>query len=368
MLIKIDKSIVEHAYLNDENALSVLQGLATAQFKGYHIVWAKRSVLLQITQLNKLSSIDRNTYSSIYRKYATSASTYNRIEFYALVTFDETSSRKEDHIVINPTEKMDFNFVHETNLLAENLNDAKFFGLIGNNALRKLQFGAEFQLSFSEDMGGGDTTVKKYADYSNKAKGFCLAILDGDIKYVGGNYGDTCNKVKREDKTNPFNCKWYAINKVREVENLLPINLFLKDNNYKNRTIVQDSMAFEMSYFDLKEGLYFRRLWEENERNYWNQIFSAYPAIIKSINLANDLKTMAVNYDEYKSVVGNETVLGGFGSGLFDYVLNKKIDELQHVEDSELSTQQIQEWNIIGKYIIEWCCSVKVDKVLLTNF
>lgn len=367
MLIKIDESIIESAVKDDETALHVLQGLATAQFKGYHIIWAKRTVLERLISLEKLSDIDRNTYLSILKKYATSASTYEKITFYALVSFRESTSRQKDHIVINPNEYPNFNFVHASNVLAENLNDAEFFGYVGEFVLRESNLADGVKLSYAKDMGGGDTTAKKYSEYISNAEEFCLTILDGDIKFCGSCMGDTCKKVKRADDTSPFNCKCYATQKVREVENLLPSCLYLEDPNYKHVNIVKNKMVFDMSYFDLKDGLYLYRLWDEEEKKYWQCIFTAFPSVLDKIQLADDLKKMALNNkDDYKMVVEREKALEGFGSSLLEYVLKNKSNEFCCIKETDLSSlQQLAEWREIGKYMLEWCCSVKVNRINL---
>lgn len=96
----IDDSIVAAAVEKDSLALQVLQNLATSQAMGYHIIWSSRRNFKQIIKITELSQNDRAIYYSILKSYATSASTYTSIDFYALVSVQEKSNRYNDHIVI----------------------------------------------------------------------------------------------------------------------------------------------------------------------------------------------------------------------------------------------------------------------------
>ena len=152
MLMMIDDSIVDAAVEKDSLALQVLQNLATSQAMGYHIIWSSRRNLKQIIKITELSQNDRAIYYSILKSYATSASTYTSIDFYALVSVQEKSNRYNDHIVINPKEMQNFNFVSQTNVLAENMDDGHFFKYIGDYFIRKSKIHS-ISLCYNVDMG-----------------------------------------------------------------------------------------------------------------------------------------------------------------------------------------------------------------------
>lgn len=365
MLLLIDDSIVDAAADRNAWALQVLQNLATSQTMGFHIFWSSRRNLRLITQIEELSRNDRIIYNSILKSYATSASTYSSIGFYALVSVQEKSNRYNDHIVINPKEMPNFNFVCQTNILAENMDDGKFFQFIGDYFIKKSQL-ESISLCYNVDMGGGDTTAVKYCDYATKSATLCLSILDGDKKYADGQFGDTYKKTLKEDKYKPFNCSLYGTTKVREVENLLPSFLYMNDTNYKRHEIVENNMDFDKSFFDLKEGLYYKRLWEEPERNYWKNVFKDYEQIQKRILLAQELIGLSASLQDYKDVVGKDVIIPGFGSKLFSYVLCNKSEELRKIRNEDLCYPSLkQEWDKIGDLMMKWCCSIKVKKVRL---
>ena len=363
MLIRIDKSISDRAKNNDNGTLLVVQGIATAQSMCYHVVWAERDVLKTLSQLKSLSANDRQIFYAILQKYAVSGSSYSRIGFYLLVTYTENTGRYNDHITINPDLSPNFNFVNKTNILAENIDDATMFGYIGRYYVRQNPLFANIGIVYEKEPGGGDTTAKKYEDFANAGEKLCLSILDGDIKYLGCSEGDTLKKVRNIDKRCPFNCLVYGTKNVREVENLIPDKLYKGDSNYKNTDIVSNNLYFNMSYFDIKEGLLYKSLWKEDARIYWKSVLVAYPDYVSSIDLAEYFANNSKDSDEFKSICCNDIIIGGFGTKLFSYVLKNKISELEKIENFDLAKpSQEAEWNTIGELVFKWCCSVRVNK------
>lgn len=363
MLIRIDKSVADGAVNNDDVTLLVVQSIATAQAMGYHIVWAEKSVLITLSQLKSLSTNDRQIFYAILQKYAVSGSSYSRIGFFLLVTYTQNTGRYNDHIAINPDDSPNFNFVNKTNILAENLDDATMFGFIGQYYIRQNPLFANIGIVYKKELGGGDTTAKKYEDFAKAGEKLCLSVLDGDIKYLGCSEGDTLKKVRNIDKRCPFNCLVYGTQEVREVENLIPDILYKGESNYKNTDIVSNNLCFNMSFFDIKEGLLYKSLWKEEARKYWKTVLVAYPAYISSIDFAEYLATNSKDSNEFKSICCNNIIIGGFGTKLFSYVLKNKATELGKIENVDLAKpNQETEWNTIGELVFRWCCSARVNK------
>lgn len=363
MLIEIDESVANKASSGDTNALFVLQKLATSQRNGFHIVWATRKVLKQIVQLPELSNLDNNTYSSILNKYSTITSEYKKIGFYTIVTYATSSHQTTDYIVINPKENPQFCFEGKTKLLTENLMDASFFKYIANFWKGKIGLSRHITVEYDKEPGGGDTTAQKYEDYAKNRDCFCLAVLDGDKRHPAASYGDTYQKVQKKHRTyQPFNCSYYGTGELLEVENLIPQELYLTDTNYKHNTIVSRPLTFDMSFFDLKEGLKYKKLGDHVTRDYWRGILNGYPDLLECIDLAEIIRNGCTNSDEYNKECGDDKVIEGFGSKLFDHVLNTKVDDLKKVKDADLTPSQFSEWNRIGDFVVKWCCATKLNK------
>lgn len=363
MLIEIDDSVVRSALQDDKDSIRALQLIASAQSLGYHIVWAKRSVLKKIVSLSSLSTHDINIYGTILNKYATITSDYNKIGFRLLVTTIMTTSIGNNQISLNPKEFPNFNYVNRTNLLAENLSDTILFNYIGNYFVYINNLEYAIKIEFEEELGGGDTTNTKYAKYVKDAEKLCICILDGDRKYDDTNapYGETYKKVKKcHDANKPFNCMYYGTEKLLEVENLIPCSFYLTDTNFKNKQIVKEQLQFDLSFFDLKEGLKYKCITDKNILNYWKKILDSNRSIIKEIETAEYF--MNEDIELYKKTFEKGIFIEGFSNNLLGCVLKNKEKELKSVSTKDLTHSQIHEWNVIGKYIMQWCCAVRIPK------
>lgn len=363
MLIEIDVSVADSAVQGNDLSKRTLQLLATSQSMGYHILWANRITLKKIISLSCLSDHDINIYRSILNKYVTVSSDYNKIGFKLLITTNQHTGIFQDKIVLNPLQNKDFNYVNKTRLLAENLLDTDLFKYIGVFSLREQGLENTINLVFEPDMGGGDTTYTKYNDYVNKMEILCVCILDGDRKHDDANapFGKTYRKVKTiHEKLNPFNCVCYGTEKLHEIENLIPHDLYLTDTNYKNNQIIKEQLNFDMSFFDIKEGLKYKNIIDLKELDYWKKILKPYSSVIEQIEAAENL--MQLDLASYKKVFENDVFIKGFGSNLLNYVLNKYKDKLEITTKNMLTHSQQYEWEIIGKYIVQWCCAVTLPK------
>lgn len=363
MLIEIDDSVVESALHDDIDSIRALQLIASAQSLGYHIVWAERLVLKKIVSLSSLSVHDINIYGSILNKYTTITSDYNKIGFRLIVTTAMATNAESSRILLNPKEFPNFNYVNRTNLLAENLSDTTLFKYIGHYYVCDNNLENAIKIEFEEELGGGDTTNTTYMKYVMDAEKLCICILDGDRKYddINAPYGETYKKViKCHDKNKPFNCMCYGTEKLLEIENLIPCSLYLTDTNYKNKQIVKEHLQFDFSFFDLKEGLKYKSIIDKNILNYWKKILDSNKNIIKEIETAEYF--MNEDIDLYKKTFESGVFIEGFGNNLFGRVLMSKENELKSISTNDLTNSQIHEWNVIGKYIMQWCCAVRMPK------
>lgn len=363
MLIEIDISVADSAIQGNDDSIRTLQLLATSQSMGFHIIWANRSTLKKIISLSCLSDHDINIYRSILNKYVIVSSSYSKIGFRLLISTSLSTGIYPNQIVLNPLQNSCFNYVNRTRLLAENLLDTTLFNYIGGFYLRESGLENAIDLAFDSDLGGGDTTHTKYSDYANKKEILCICILDGDRKYddVNAPFGDTYKKVKKtHNKINPFNCICYGTEKLREVENLIPNFLFLTDTNYKNKQVVKKGLSFDYSFFDLKEGLKYKSITDCNLLDYWKNNLNPYNSLIKEIETAEEL--MKLDLPAYKKVFEKDVFIEGFGSKLLEYILSSYPDKLELITKEMLTSSQLYEWEIIGKYIVQWCCAVTLPK------
>lgn len=89
----------------------------------------------------------------------------------------------------------------------------------------------------------------------------CIAIVDSDMKYQGCVKGNTCKQLLETlRKANSSYCGIYSMQQVREIENLIPYHLICECTNYKNHKLIKENFDFDMSFFDMKEGIRLKNL------------------------------------------------------------------------------------------------------------
>ena len=159
----------------------------------------------------------------------------------------------------------------------------------------------------------------------------------------------------------PFNCGFYVMENVREIENLIPKKIVAKLCPGKELTIFDK----DPSFFDMKLGLKYENLYDNMVCRYWENLL-AQPQIFKEID---DIKTKCKDEYEYKSKVGNKSpILPSYGSDLLKLALNKSEkqkrrlnskDNLYSISKTDLNTSQQREWEAIGKEMFSWTCCLK---------
>ena len=175
--------------------------------------------------------------------------------------------------------------------------------------------------------------------------------------------GDTAQKMLDLMKTeNPFNCALYVMNKVREIENLIPRRFVQK---FGDNTGFHDIFNYNPSFFDMKVGLCLSELYHNTVCKYWKDMFNE-SALFQEKNIYVKIK----KYD--KAVKGKAPLKKGLGSNLLslfvgdiDYEKDlkkynpKMQDDLFHIVPNDLTTEQQEEWKNIGKLMFSWTCCLK---------
>lgn len=358
MLIEIDKSVLDEAKKGNQTAFDVLNDLATAQRKGYHALWADGKILDGIMKLSKNKLGDNlKIYCGLSKAVRIRKAFYNFVTTKVLVTFNEDTHRDGNVIYIKPSSNKPLPFVQST-LLSEHLNDGDMFEYILLWYMRKHNLTHPY--SIDKQMGGGSGMAEVYIEYAEKKKDrFCLCIADSDIKadvkkLLDNNLitpshcpkcGNTFKKIEDYDKAHtPFNCACYCFERVMEIENLIPFNIIANDSNYKH-TITGLHHKTDLSFFDFKEGLHKDSLNNAPQylQKYWKDLIFS--------NNAN--------------ILGQDTILEGFGDGLLAHTLDAHKAELSTIDDSMLSNAQKHEYEEIGKRVFSWCCSMSIARALL---
>lgn len=215
-------------------------------------------------------------------------------------------------------------------------------------------------------MGGGNTMAKVYHMEVEQGQHFCLAIIDSDKKWPRAKKGKTWEKVNEVDDGkylgeidsngfHAFNCSYYVMEELREMENLIPLDVLLSIPELKDKNLLK--MSFDMSYHDMKEGLLASKVVEGDYQRYLQGVYSAYPLILSDINFcATYRKTFHSNDKEgYENACKKWKIVEGVCSKVMNHVLQNS-DKLKAIDFTKLTAAQQSEWTNIGRKIFEWCC------------
>lgn len=360
MLIEIGKDVVERALNNDSLAIDVLKDLAFSFKKCCHVVYTDRKSLNNIDQIDGLSKEEKKVYKIVGQKMTSFMSFYKIFSFHAYVTFDKATTITSNISIINPSEVKAFEWYAKTHLLTENLTDASFYEYVVAFFMRKNKING-FKKESQNIPGGGNTTFQYCESQIKDKKQFCLAIVDSDLKYKGGSLKETSSKVKEcIDYIKPFNCQYYVIEDLSEIENMIPFQIISSNSQYKNNQIIKGGLQFCQDYFDFKKGLTTDELINEEFYKYWNAEIKHLKDISERIE---NYRSKAVKcgsrvaYEKEKQA----TLIEGFGEKLMVTIMDS--DEakaaLRNVTDKDLSPSQNIVWYNMGKIIFEWCCAFR---------
>lgn len=356
MLIEIGDDIIEKATKNDDVALNVLEQLSNAYRFGKHLIFITYNQAKKIVSIQYLSRNSKSVYEYLTGKLSKLQAYREKIEFKAYVSFNAPES--ENVLWINPTEHKSIELYEETHLLAENLLDIDFFENVVTYYKIKHRL-TKCSICYFPLQGGGNTTKDVYLKEIKLKQHFCLAIVDGDKKYPDDNFGTTSEELNIiHEEEQPFNCSFYRIAKLAEIENMIPISIIKSYNKYTQKDILQQEI--DLSFIDMKKGLSCCSMKDRNVYDYCLHLIGGESK--RKMELCSKcLKTHNFNVPkEKKNKCGKkQNMLDGLGADLMKTLLSdgKIKGLLKKVKINVLTNNQQEEWENIGKLICEWCCS-----------
>lgn len=253
----------------------------------------------------------------------------------------------------------------ETHLLSENLTDCEFYAILAKLYRKTNRCFNRCEITLSHCHGGGGTTSDVFKMEAELQQHLCLAIADSDKKYANcPAIGSTASKLLEVKGNSTYKlCDVYVMNKVREIENLIPISV-LTDSSIKNpddRTkgfITKENVDF----FDIKEGLQLSHLYDDAVYSHWLEKVAG-----KGIDISQreTLKAQTNSRKEYREACqGINPILPGWGSAIMTTVLSDK-NLMQIIYGGSrrcnLSSGQAEEWNRIGDLVFKWGVSRKIS-------
>ena len=376
MYIEIYPDIVEETIGKGEqivnDSLELLRLFAIFAAQGRHIVVVPclRNNKVLAERLKKVmgaSSFEklRRSEEKSYMLSAIKAA----VAVYCVVSYDNQAVDDERAIIINPSRMARFEPYLETRLVTENLLDAHFFEYTARFYVRqKLLKG--IYMRYDAIPGGGSTTCDVAKREILDAKRFCLVVVDSDRKCPGQtDYGSTAQKIKEVIDTYPSStCELYIMEKVMEIENLIPKRIVAQ---YASNKKSCDILEKDFSFFDMKAGITIKGLYDDGVYNYWKTMLSSEGL---DFTPRDEAKANSINKKEFERYVDEKgfdnNLKIGFGSDLLRIVtcdLERSMrngyhtlkDEMYNsIVPEDLSDNQLYEWNNIGKLVYSWTCGL----------
>lgn len=352
MLIEICEDVIEQVEKGNENAISTLEKIGLAYKYGKHIVFLKLKLCDRISKCSYVSDYVKNLFQKIKKDNLAKGSIRQSVTFFAKVTFEKATQREDSCIIINPSNNNSFEFYEETHFLVENLMDVEFYKYCLGYYKRNKK--SSIVNSYYPLLGGGSTIAKVYELEINLKQHFCLAIVDSDRKYPKGGNGDTANLLLNKDKNKPFNCKCYMIENVKEIENLLPTSVVEQSTN-KKIPLPKEALSF----FDYKKGLCIEdKLLNKELLQHWKEKLNGTEYYEGLIEIEGETTKTDFEIEKFKEKYKNQKLIEGFGPNVLGECL-KCVDKLNEIDKKDLTKEQEEEWNKIGKLFFEWTCALR---------
>ena len=381
MYIEICQDVVDDAIAKSgqkvNDSLDLLQLFALFSFKGKHIIVVpslrnnkelitKLSQVMTSVNVEKLRRNEKISYLLPSIKAAVSV--------YCLVTYIDNNQGDPRAIVINPSRYIKFEPYLETILVTENILDSKFFKYIARFYARQ-QLLKGIQMRYEVKPGGGSTTSDVVREEVEKARRFCLVIVDSDKKYPEeSKVGDTAQKIIEVMENYPCQtCKLYVFEKVMEVENLIPKRIVKEYASEKSSCNILEK---DFSFYDMKVGICLKGLYSDDVFHYWQPLLQEEGLDCSGRDEAKNHSTNRTSYERYVDDHNlNNEVKKGFGSDLLRVVTcspDKKgmvkypeLEEemLNKITPNDLTASQIVEWTSIGKHLFSWACGLTASSI-----
>lgn len=376
MLIVICQDVIEKAINPKEkdnlDAIEVVKKLLLAVKWRKHIVYAPDMDEDDILQLKKtLTPEEGKLVEFIHYKRQHSRDLKSRLCVLTKVTFLEKTRKESSVIYINPKSHVDFELYEETHFIVENILDAKFYDrAICNYIMRTLKLHPDcFSLAYYPVQGGGATISDVVRHELEIAQHLCIIVSDSDRKSENSmEEGDTAKGIRtvfsdyiNENEESPFHADFYIMSRVREIENLIPFCvLSLYSNKSQNSFITR--YKNNLSFFDMKVGFEYRILYNREVYEGWKKVFINDEINWHQIDL---FKSEAIDYDDFKNKVNGiqKQLVEEWGKNILKHILypntykrKGKKYKMFEIKEKDLTQNQKEEWDAIGKQVFSWCC------------
>ena len=368
MFIEIEKDILEDALGKADHEMNrsrdLLVSMALSALMGKHYVVVPELRTNQVIKQGLAKLLGKHYVSLLSYAIRKNPTEVLRLKslvcIRSVITYNENTPQNSGVIYINPAKLDSFEPWTETFVLTENLIDSSFYAHTVRYFKRRERI-IPCNIAYYPLMGGGVTMNRVLENEITLKQHFCLAIADSDKKYPEGKIGDTALQLLNQLNSTPFNSTAYVLEKVMEIENLIPNRIVLACSRGKG---FKEILCKDPSFYDMKKGLSLKCLFNDKVNYYWKNML---PDEIERFQERDEVIRNCSNEKEYlEKVKDSKIIKEGFGSDLLTKAM--AIGNTKHgtsslslycVEEKDLNSFQEHEWFNIGKIMFSWTCAIK---------
>ncbi|KPH94328.1 hypothetical protein AMS58_12440 [Pseudoalteromonas porphyrae] len=366
MIVIVDESILAHLESqNNDDALSFIEDLCRARKRGYSLIKVTKRVSLKLISHPDLSSHQKATFKHMSQESTftkeLSAITLNQVTFYS-GKYTKTAFPNGLDIRNYDSDEILQEYLNRPKLVLENSTDSVIYKKIVEWYIERNYKVNSFHTSF-EVLHGGGHTLANYCDKLLKDQKIVFAICDSDKKSPDCKKGGTVSDAEKVFKKHNMLRQLYKID-VHEIENLIPINIYLKTAKKEQLPALQFLSHATKEYpqcylyYDFKCSFKVSQIWTEKQTTismFWRPIFEYVNNIVIEDCIINKDKLYVIDKNKPTThILLNK--LSSISKHAFE-----KLD-LEHVNNIELGGLE-QTWSEIGEVLFNWFVALKPIRI-----
>lgn len=354
MIIKIDDDIIKEIKKLNSNEKDGLSKIAEAYRNNKHYIIGSIKLFELLSKYSFISENDRATFRHLCSK-TLELSSLNSLKSVVLVSYNNKNTQENECFNIKLEEITKKNFLEESRLICESLEDCSFYYWLSKFWLKTINNKFMKANIRMENVHGGGNDLGKVIEEKIQKGYACCIIADSDKKNKEDNYGNTYNNAiyKINKNKNEFIGKIKCL-EVREKENLLFPEIMKCTQSYRHcKDLLEDfdniynSKNEEIYYYlDLKDGVKIEK---------YNSCQKTKCAIDKILDESNKI----LNQQTIKKCNNGNKIFRGIAQ-ITETVINEIFKEglkecLKQKKEEQKSRPQIpdKEINLIEKNIIK---------------
>lgn len=355
------RSCREGGIIENTSFKHAIKNIANAFYEGKHVLRGDLEILQDCLNMFLYDDEIAPIFNSLVQNYAT-MTIPSDITYYIEIVKENPAERIEGHCVVAQRCISDFENTDAclaSQLACEDLNDCVFYRFVLDWYVQENNL--KYNVNLNDLHGGGGRTIDNVTKHWIEMKQEVLCIVDTDRKYP--------NMPLDKNKC-PYKCKKFDKNRagyrcididVQEIENLVPLN-YIDNLTYKYPLNIKYKRHFDylrnnndteelLRFFDCKNGILqsdsLRK--DKNYHAFAEKCWKLNPEICKTESFDDYLDGLQKEDNVYERL--NSCLM----RDILSYVKDAKKES--NLPAPNLLNFQLNEWNRIGKEMVNWGCA-----------